>query len=420
MRFLLFISTNKYYLCIDKNLNRMSEPIYIESRSKHKGNCVIVSAGRGSLHSQLCSNDANFDLHLLVYDDSYEDFHKDSQFVCQLSGYKMDMVYQYLHKYPEFIEDYEFFLLLDDDILISVENVNTLFKTMKEYNLKIGQPSLVNSYYTYEHTLHNPMCVLRYTNFVEMMMPCFSRDALLAVLGTFEEHVRWRGIEFHWPRLINSNKQDIAIIDIVQAIHTRPVQTTTDKYYRIMQDYLKENQLKKEICIYSGIVCSNNLDYENYKRVRTDIYRIVENLINGEKLFDMLTTELVPVSFFFCLYAIISQKRIYIDMAKRAVEEIYYIHRFDCESPIPAEEVRKLACFSNYLHQYCEYVHEISDLLPNAEVQILCMKDLLLMLNIESGYTRTDIITSIINGTKMCLQLLNEKKYNYNRTNTNN
>lgn len=88
---------------------------------------------------------------------------------------------------------------------------------MKEYRLKIAQPSLSNSYYTYEHTLHNPMCTIRYTNFVEMMMPCFSREALMAVMGTFEDHVRWCGIEYHWPLLINSNKRDIAIVDSVQA-----------------------------------------------------------------------------------------------------------------------------------------------------------------------------------------------------------
>lgn len=36
-------------------------------------------------------------------------------------------------------------------------------------------------------------------------------------MGTFEEHVRWCGIEYHWPLLINSNKRDIAIVDSVQA-----------------------------------------------------------------------------------------------------------------------------------------------------------------------------------------------------------
>lgn len=206
-----------------------------------------MSVGDGSLHRQLCYDTANFDLHLLVYDDTYNKYLGDSKFVCKLKGYKMDMSFQYFQMHPQFIEQYDYFLLLDDDIQISVDSVNKLFELMKEYRLKIAQPSLSNSYYTYEHTLHNPMCTIRYTNFVEMMMPCFSREALMAVMGTFEDHVRWCGIEYHWPLLINSNKRDIAIVDSVQAVHTRPVQTITNENYQIMLEYLQKTSLKKKL-----------------------------------------------------------------------------------------------------------------------------------------------------------------------------
>lgn len=195
----------------------MNKQVIINNLNISRKNYVIVSVGDGSLHRQLCYDTANFDLHLLVYDDTYNKYLGDSKFVCKLKGYKMDMSFQYFQMHPQFIEQYDYFLLLDDDIQISVDSVNKLFELMKEYRLKIAQPSLSNSYYTYEHTLHNPMCTIRYTNFVEMMMPCFSREALMAVMDTFEEHVRWCGIEYHWPLLINSNKRDIAIVDSVQA-----------------------------------------------------------------------------------------------------------------------------------------------------------------------------------------------------------
>lgn len=387
----------------------MNKPTSIMSQNAVKKNCVIVSVGNGSLHRQLCDSHADFDLHLLVYDNSYEMFCHDTNFVCQLFGYKMDMVYQYLHKFPDFIDKYEFFFLLDDDIKISIEAVDELFKIMEDYNLKIGQPSLTNSYYTYEHTLHNPMCMLRYTNFVEMMMPCFSRDALIAVMDTFEEHVRWRGIEFHWPILVNSNKRDIAVIDSVKAIHTRPVQSITDEYYHIMQEYLKANKLKEEICIYSEVTYSAS-DYECYKKVRAGIDDITTGLTNG-KLFEMLTTELVPVVCFFCLYAVVSEKRMYFDIAKRAVDEIYFKHRLDTESPITVKEVQKLSRFTNYLQQYYECVHEISDLLPNVKEQISCISEILPILNIKLDYIDTDIITLVNRGIELCLRLLTEEKY---------
>lgn len=393
----------------------MNESALLKSQTIFKKNCVFVSAGNGSLHCQLCADCTDFDLHLLVYDDSYESFRQDTRFVCRMSGYKMDMVYQYLRKYPKFIDEYDYFLLLDDDIQISIDAVNELFKIMKDYDLKIGQPSLTNSYYTYEHTLHNPMCMLRYTNFVEMMMPCFSRSALVAVLETFAEHVRWRGIEYHWPLLVNTNMQDIAVIDSVQAVHTRPVQTITDEYYKIMQAYLKANTLKEEICIYSEVSYSAS-DYEDYKKVRANVDAIVADLING-KLFGMLTTELVPVVCFFCLYAMVSEKRMYFDTAKRAVEEIYLKHRSDSISPITVDEVRKLARFFDCLHLYYECVSDISNLLPKVDDHFSSLSDMLPMLNIKSDYADTAIIRLVDEGMQSCLALLTEKKYNYSNIN---
>lgn len=148
----------------------------------YKKNAVFVSAGKTSLHRQLLKGDADFDLHLLIYDDSYNQFCDDTKFISVQSGYKMDMTYHYLQCHPEFLENYDYFFLMDDDIVMSTEEVNKLFCMMRKYKLKIAQPSLVMSYYTYAHTTHHPHCILRYTNFVEMMIPCFSKEAL-AVLG---------------------------------------------------------------------------------------------------------------------------------------------------------------------------------------------------------------------------------------------
>ena len=82
-----------------------------------------------------------------------------------------------------------------------------LFRMMRKYNLQIAQPALTNSYYTYPHTLRNKLCILHYTNFIEMMLPCFSKEALKEVLTTFNANESGWGVEWHWPLLINSNKK---------------------------------------------------------------------------------------------------------------------------------------------------------------------------------------------------------------------
>ena len=39
--------------------------------------------------------------------------------------------------------------------------------------LQLGQPSMFNQFVAHEHLVTDPSCVLRYTNFVEIMCPFF-------------------------------------------------------------------------------------------------------------------------------------------------------------------------------------------------------------------------------------------------------
>lgn len=250
----------------------------------YKKNAVFVPVGKDSLHRQLLKGDADFDLHLLIYDGSYNKFCNDSDFVACDAGYKMDMTCRYLHRHPELFEKYEYFFLLDDDIVISTEDVNRLFSMMREYQLKIAQPSLVMSYYTYKHTAFHPFYILRYTNFVEMMMPCFSRDALKAVLPTFEQKIRWCGIEMHWPVLVGSNHKDIAIVDAVSAKHTRPVQSWNSLSQLQQENYLKKHNLSWSIEMYGGLPL-DNVDFEGkqaFDELRTYCEKIKQDLYHGD------------------------------------------------------------------------------------------------------------------------------------------
>lgn len=58
-------------------------------------NCVISAVGKDSLHKEWISGECNFDLHLVVYDESYDDFVGDTPYVCFMKGYKLKVVYHY-------------------------------------------------------------------------------------------------------------------------------------------------------------------------------------------------------------------------------------------------------------------------------------------------------------------------------------
>ena len=309
----------------DDRKNYLFHPVKEEKvrlDGSYKKNAVFVPVGKDSLHRQLLKGDADFDLHLLIYDGSYNKFCNDSDFVACDAGYKMDMTYRYLHRHPELFEKYEYFFLLDDDIVISTEDVNRLFSMMREYQLKIAQPSLVMSYYTYKHTAFHPFYILRYTNFVEMMMPCFSRDALKAVLPTFEQKIRWCGIEMHWPVLVGSNHKDMAIVDAVSAKHTRRVQSWNSLSQLQQENYLKKHNLSWSIEMYGGLPL-DNVDFEGkqaFDELRTYCEKIKQDLYHGG-LLKMKKSEVNSVIFFLKLNSILWNDHTSLDVVRRLADK---------------------------------------------------------------------------------------------------
>lgn len=158
-------------------------------------NCVISAVGARSLHREwLKGTHCNFDLHLIIYDDSLDIFGGDASNICHKVGYKLKVVYEYLMENLWLLTKYKYFFIPDDDILMDAHTVNLMFAAMEVYHLQIAQPALVRAYYLWEHTLKDPYSRLRYTNYVEMMVPCFSNMALQKVLFTFgENETGWGG-----------------------------------------------------------------------------------------------------------------------------------------------------------------------------------------------------------------------------------
>lgn len=392
----------------DDRKNYLFHPVKEEKirlNGSYKKNAVFVAAGEGSLHRQLLKGNANFDLHLLIYDGSYSKFCNDTDFIACDAGYKMDMTYRYLHRHPDLLNKYEYFFLMDDDIEMSTEEVNKLFGIMKQYHLRIAQPSLVMSYYTYEHTLHNPFCILRYTNFVEMMIPCFSKEALIKVLPTFEEKICFKGIEYHWAKMVGNG---IAIIDIVKVVHTRPVHSFSIDCFKKMKEYLTENHLNKEIQMYSSVPFGRfSRDFSNLTRMRDEIVTYGYETI-GKLIFTMKYSELIPVVVFYCLYALATERKSLLDIALRAIYELYYKHREDYNSRISKEELRKLSIFLSCYSKYNPLVNVVFKFLEKQDIAYIpSLSEGVKVLCLCSDYEKTELLDSLRKGIDMCLVLIN-------------
>lgn len=220
----------------------------VSSRQLRK-NCVISAAGQNSLHRHWLegSGDRTFDLHLIVYDTSFSKFYGDADFMECRKGYKLKLVHDYLMRHPEYLNHYAYFFIPDDDIMTDAQSIDRLFSTMEQHALRIAQPALKQSYFTYPMTLQRHHSALRNTNFVEMMLPCFSNEALRKVIGTFNENKSGWGTEFHWPLLIETGGKDMGVIDSVPMIHTKPVQKGRKDNERELHAYLQKYGLTPNV-----------------------------------------------------------------------------------------------------------------------------------------------------------------------------
>lgn len=305
---------------------------YLRNLHKLKQNCVISAVGNNSLHEQWISNgvNSNFDIHLIVYDWSYNKWYNGVDFISYRKGYKMKLVYDYLLSHPEYIEHYDYFFILDDDISTDAIGIENLFRLMKKYQLEIAQPALKESYYTYQQTLRDKMCTLRYTNFVEIMAPCFSRKALKSVLETFNANESAWGVEFHWPSLINSNKKDIAIIDSAPVVHTRPIQSYCERNQYEFDEYIIKHKLSKDIIEYDSVPLNKSLytcKDEFYKKKSDLKSNLLRLKVCADKVVHKLSSSCkigldgtTGMALFLAEYSRISEDRKYTDCALYVIE----------------------------------------------------------------------------------------------------
>lgn len=150
------------------------------------------------------------------------------------------------------IDHYKYVWLPDDDIAADCETINSMFAMMQEYGLSIAQPSLSSdSYFSSLHVAQNDQFILRYSNFVEIMVPCLRKDVLEYILPELETTLSGYGLDSVWHRLEGiSNKA--AILDSISVHHTRPIgsklQTVIAKRGTTSKDEGKELRSK-----YGGI-----------------------------------------------------------------------------------------------------------------------------------------------------------------------
>jgi hypothetical protein len=189
-------------------------------------NLVIVRAGNGSLHPEWLKRDGarNWDIVVNYFGDD-PDLYKETDVIrIDSKGPKWPALQQLIQSNPKFISDYDYIWLPDDDLLATKADINSLFDLVKSYGLEVAQPALTwDSYYSHITTLRNNMTKIRFTNYVEVMAPCFCSTMLRKALPLFNLNLSGWGLDYLWTALAENPLSGIAIIDQVTVRHTRPV-----------------------------------------------------------------------------------------------------------------------------------------------------------------------------------------------------
>ena len=198
---------------------------------------VIVRAGDQSLHPQWTSTPATRDWDLVVsyFDDDPHRFHGAAEIRVDDKGLKWQGLHALLTR-GDFWRRYDYIWLPDDDLATDQATISAFFADVAQLKLALAQPALSwTSHYSHPVTIRHPSFRARWTNFVEIMAPCFERGFLETCLPTFGETMSGWGLDWLWPHLPPAGPRRIAVIDAVAITHTRPVGGPTPLYRKLRE-----------------------------------------------------------------------------------------------------------------------------------------------------------------------------------------
>jgi len=186
---------------------------------------VILRCGDKSLHRDWYASgvEAGFDLALSYYgsDERFQDVR--AQVVHRFKGSKWEGLSDFLRTHADLVSQYRYVWLPDDDLATDVSTIGAFFRYIEAEGFALAQPSLTtNSYYSYAATLQNKAFDYREMNFVEVMAPCFSKQALSRVADTFSLSKSGWGLDYVWPQKVKDLGR-VGIVDRFAVFHTRPI-----------------------------------------------------------------------------------------------------------------------------------------------------------------------------------------------------
>jgi len=199
------------------------------SRGAARRNLVVMRAGNACLFPEWTPTPTrSWDLAISFYGEGRPDWGQEYFHVAK--GPKWEPIYLWLSANPQLLNQYDYIWFPDDDIMTTWKNVDDLFQVCRDYDLQLAQPALTDdSFRNFPVAFQDPNCLLRFTVWVEGMVPLFRADALRLCMPVMQEPSRYGwGHDWIWPMLLGYPPNKIAVIDRCAVKHTRPLGVNTD------------------------------------------------------------------------------------------------------------------------------------------------------------------------------------------------
>jgi len=184
---------------------------------------IVIRAGRDSIHrSWLWTLRQQADVAVSSYDGS-ELSGPGIRYAHQFAGGKLQGIMAFMEEYPSIIDEYDYFMLLDDDLILSFDSLRRIVALLGRFPFPLASPALsYDSFFSWPLMLANDRFLFRCTDFVEVMMPIMSREFMLAAMPAFNDNFSGWGHEWLWRKMLNERRTFAAIFDSAPVTHTRP------------------------------------------------------------------------------------------------------------------------------------------------------------------------------------------------------
>ena len=158
-------------------------------------------------------------------------------------------VYKYL--YEEQQSKYKYIGVLDDDLFVSISDLNKILFIANLEKLDVFQPSITeDSYHDHQRFLHKPGVQIVETGWIEIMCPFYKEDLFKGIYPYCHHTVSGQGIDVYLipclQKLMGLTKT--AVVHAVQIKHCRPIQSG-NKIYSNGKNNLQEIESIRNACL---------------------------------------------------------------------------------------------------------------------------------------------------------------------------